>query len=341
MIWEEIPPATAQLIGAAGIDRNSFAGWKQQWRRAVHARLQQGTAEHTGYFILQSKLLGDPPLRPDAASAEFIVSLSPRNRRAFLSGTTVDAPLADGVRKRMSRFWEGESTGDRHLLLRRMADSLGPSWSRERIVQQALRFAAQRSRTDDVDALFQQRGLSGDPYPPSMLAVGAGLSWLRTNGYPAPATVALIGPGIELGSRFGVDDGQPLRSPQPAALRRLTNQARMTCVDIRPEALEVLNPEDCSPVAGDVVLDGWPRADLVVATNVLVYLDDVALTVAFANLARNISAGGCLIHNDARFAARAAGAAAGLPVVYFAPVSLGTRGKTEQFDRAVIHCKSR
>ena len=49
--------------------------------------------------------------------------------------------------------------------------------------------------------------------------------------------------------------------------------------------------------------------------------------------------GGCLLHNDPRFAARLFGEAAGMPVVHFEAVALGRRGGREQMDRVVVHCR--
>ena len=76
-----------------------------------------------------------------------------------------------------------------------------------------------------------------------------------------------------------------------------------------------------------------------VATNILLYLDDVELALALANFAQALRPGGCLLHNDSRFAARLFGEAAGIPVTYFQAVQLGTRGGREQVDRIVVHCK--
>jgi SAM-dependent methyltransferase len=82
------------------------------------------------------------------------------------------------------------------------------------------------------------------------------------------------------------------------------------------------------------------RYDLAVATNLLVYLNDQELALALGNLAQALRPGGCLLHNDPRFAARLFGEAAGIPVVHFESVRLGTRAGREQLDRVVVHCKA-
>ena len=54
--------------------------------------------------------------------------------------------------------------------------------------------------------------------------------------------------------------------------------------------------------------------DLIVATNVLLYLDDTGLTLAVANIAGMLAPGGVLLHNEGRPLMPELAALAGLPV---------------------------
>jgi predicted TPR repeat methyltransferase len=66
----------------------------------------------------------------------------------------------------------------------------------------------------------------------------------------------------------------------------------------------------------DIVTDrlqGVPF-DLVVATNILPYFDDVELALATSNIAAMLSRGGSLLHNEPRAARPDVASAAGLPV---------------------------
>jgi hypothetical protein len=176
-----------------------------------------------------------------------------------------------------------------------------------------------------------------------MRVVEQGLAWLRAHEAPSIRNVLLLGPGAELGSRFGVVDSQPVASPQPGALLALLTPRpqRFDCADIRAEVVATLEKGPCRASKLDVVstrISGGPY-DLAIATNVLVYLDDLEFAVALMNISLALRPGGCLLHNDSRFAARPFGEAAGIPVVHFQAVRLGARGTREQMDRIVVHCK--
>lgn len=340
--WDQLPAPLQRLLTESGLSRGSYSRWQNQRAELTRERLALGAAEHIAYFVLQTQSLGkEPPLAPFAAARGYLQTLPPSERDAFLDGKAASAPMSDAVQRRMRSFWDSPPQGDRHRILRAMADSLG--WQPEAIMQAAYRFLIRRSETEDADGLYQQRGLSADPFPASMRAVERGVMWLRSQSAGPWDRILLAGPGAELGSRFGLDDSQPVVSPQPAALLALLEKPpkEFACVDIRPEVVESLRLGPCRAERADVVADGLPEAkyDLAVATNLLVYLDDQELAVALANFARGLRPGGCLLHNDARFAARLFGEASGLPVRHFEAVSLGVRAGREQVDRIVIHCR--
>ncbi len=54
--------------------------------------------------------------------------------------------------------------------------------------------------------------------------------------------------------------------------------------------------------------------DLVIATNILPYFDDVELALAMSNISAMLSPGGILLHNEPRPALREIGSAVGLPL---------------------------
>ncbi|MFN0107040.1 MAG: hypothetical protein ACKV2U_33710 [Bryobacteraceae bacterium] len=342
MTWADLPPAIRALLAQARLTEAEFPAWLVKHNEASTQRLAAGAAEHIAYFLLQSKqFIGTPPMDPVTEARRYFDSLPQEARKAFLTGEPSAAPLADPVRRRMDAFWNTRPVSDRHRILREMAARL--DWPPEQVVQTAFRFLMQRSANPDPDVTYQARGLSADPFPGSMRAVERGLNWMRANRARPLANVLLVGPGAELGSRFGVEDLQPVISPQPKALLKLLGKPPLsfTCVDIRPEVVTTLTGAPCSASTLDVVTERLPSAayDLAVATNVLVYLDDNELAVSLANLAAALIPGGCLLHNDSRFAARLFGEAAGMPVKIFEPVTLGRRVGREQMDRIVVHCK--
>ena len=333
-----LPAELLRQLGETGLSAPGYADWQERHRQAARLRLSDGAAEHIAYYLLQTTELGtEPRLDPAAEARRYFDSLPLARRKAFLSGDVEETPFSPAVRRRMDAFWNTRPKTERHRLLRKMERKLG--WQPERILWVAFRFLLRLPESADVDALYQQRGLSADPFPPSMKAVAAGLRKVQ-----AMESVLLAGPGAEFASRFGVEDGQPVQSSQPGALLALLpgRPSIFDCVDIREEVAESLAGAPCRASTGDLVVDQSPagRYDLAVATNLLVYLNDQELALALGNLAQALRPGGCLLHNDPRFAARLFGEAAGIPVVHFESVRLGTRAGREQLDRVVVHCKA-
>ncbi len=68
-------------------------------------------------------------------------------------------------------------------------------------------------------------------------------------------------------------------------------------VRVRPAAVSTLNAERLDVVTEH--LNG-ARFDLVIATNILPYFDDVELTLALTNIARMLAPGGVFLHNEPR-----------------------------------------
>jgi len=326
LAWERVPAPLAAILRDGGLTGATFPDWLAKHREGSARRLAEGTAEHIAYYLLQTKEFdAGPPLQPMAEARKY----------------AAEGAISAAVRRRMDWFYAVRPVSERHRVLRAAAEGLG--WTPERVVESAFRFLLQMAKTEDADALYQSRGLSADPYPPTMRAVERGLIWLRANRPGERGAVLLLGPGAEFGSRFGVDDAKPVLSPQPRALLDLLGRtAVFDCVDIRAEVVASLEKGPCRASTGDVAADALPAAkyDLVVATNLFVYLDSTELALAFANVAGALRPGGCLIHNDARFAARLFGEAAGMPALHFEKVTLGIQNETELIDRIVVHCKS-
>jgi hypothetical protein len=92
-------------------------------------------------------------------------------------------------------------------------------------------------------------------------------------------------------------------------------------------------------VAADRLLGD--RVDLVVATNIFPYLDDVELTLALANIAAILAPGGVLLHNEARPLVGDVTGELDLPLTHSRTAVLATvRGAaTPLYDRVFIHLK--
>ena len=82
-----------------------------------------------------------------------------------------------------------------------------------------------------------------------------------------------------------------------------------------------------------------PQYDLVVATNILLYLSDADLSLALANIQFMLRDGGYLVHNEPRAGVELAGAAIGMPVVDARLVRLREDDRRAILDTQVIHRK--
>ncbi|MGH9313176.1 MAG: hypothetical protein ACRD09_05475 [Vicinamibacterales bacterium] len=82
--------------------------------------------------------------------------------------------------------------------------------------------------------------------------------------------------------------------------------------------------------------------DLVVATNVFPYLDDVPLALALANIAAVLTPGGVLLHNEARPLVGDVTADLGLPLEHARTATIArVRAGTPLYDRVFMHVKTR
>ena len=78
--------------------------------------------------------------------------------------------------------------------------------------------------------------------------------------------------------------------------------------------------------------------DLIVATNVLPYLDDVALTMAVANMSAMLAPGGILLHNESRPLMPELGSLTGLPLKHARTATIATvRGAKPLADGVWMH----
>lgn len=273
--------------------------WFATQRKRQHLRIAQGSAEHIAYYLLQSKsFTTQPAIDPTQAAHQELPVPQPRVQD-FLAATPQDP---------------------RHKLIRNLYDNL--NWPLDRCYHHTLQFLeAKEIKQAPLEPLYQSRGLSSDTSPESLTA-------LSTLSIPAKR-VLLAGPGIDLTRREKFTDDIPLKSHQLDHLRSLYSQ--VDTIDIRPEVIAHLHatPHDLTTQILST------KYDLIIATNLFVYLNEAELLCALTGLARSLNSGAKLVHNDTRFAAKVFGEALDVPVEKYQPVSLGGR----KWDRLVIHQK--
>lgn len=322
--YADLPAPARRLAADLGLTADSFPSYLDTQRRVLAERIVSGSAEHLTYYVLQSRRFTDlPPLDPlnlARASEETVPPAVAQRLAAWQASAKV-------------RFDE------RHQLVAELFRALPIDWTVERCYRHTMEFLRERLRAvggpEAVNALYQRRGLSSDTAAENTAVLRTAQPQLGK-----PKRVLLAGPGLDLTRREGFDDAAPLAQPQWDWLREQFGAGvTIDAVEVRPEVLGFLRARGRCAVEADITtqIPAVGVYDLAVATNLFVYLDDRGLFTALAGVARALRPGGVLLHNDGRFAAKVFGGAVGLPVVHFAPVSLGFRNNREQMDRAVVH----
>lgn len=323
--FADLPATALPLARELGLTKSTWPSYTATQHTSLSGRITAGTAEALTYFILQSRRFTSlPPLEPLALARGGIL--------------TPDAAVA----ARLAAFETSVNSthNARHGLLIDLYRQLPPEWSLAACYRHTLAFLyARLNKAKDqepLDELYQRRGLSSDTAAANTATLDA--AWRHL--LPVPRTALLVGPGLDLTRRENFSDDSPLAQPQLERLLALLGpDARVDCVDIRPEVLAFLRQAKRCAMAADITTEvpGIGIYDLAVATNVLVYSDNRGLFTALAALAVSLKPGGYLLHNESRFAAKLFGRVLSLPVVHFGPVSLGRRRGVEQLDRVVLH----
>lgn len=325
--YPDLPSAARALAADLGLRADSFPAYCDAQRKRLAERIVAGSAEQITYYLLQSsRFTSLPALAPlDLARVPQPTLPAAVARRLAAWRTAADAAT--------------QSPDERCRLVAGLISALPADWTLERCYLHTMAFLRERllgeQAPDAVNALYQRRGLLADSARANTAVLAAAQDRLGQ-----PQRILLAGPGLDLTRREGFDDAAPLEQPQWDWLRQHWGPApTLDAADVRPEVLAFLRGRRRCAVEADITTDipAVAAYDLIVATNLFVYLDDRGLLLALASLARALRPGGLLLHNDGRFAAKVFGGAVGLPVVHFAPVSLGLRNGREQMDRAVLH----
>jgi hypothetical protein len=114
-------------------------------------------------------------------------------------------------------------------------------------------------------------------------------------------------------------------------LRKIVRIGALAARALRAETLDIVTER----------LDGAPF-DLVIATNILPYFDDVELMLAMSNVAAMLAPGGILLHNEPRPSLGGIAAAVGLPAEQSRQAVIATvRGAPPLVDSVFVHQRRR
>jgi len=326
--WRDLSPPGQRLASQLGITEAEFPATIDSIRARNAARLQQGEIDHLIFYMLQSKeFTAEEPIDPAAAAAAQADTPSVRRRIADFSRA-----LANPAGNRQIYFATLAPKDAANFLEEQLARTL--RWIREKEIGCRTAPSPQACIAD----LYVTRGHSSDTSPQSMESVRAAFEWLRRAPGFRPKRILIVGPGTDFAPRTALRD-MPEMIYQPRLTRELAGSGvKIDCVDLNPRVVQSAASECASVELLDIATGHLPVTyDVIIATNVLLYLDEKELLLAMHNVRAMLAQNGVFIHNDARFAVQLFGRAAGLPVKHFGSVTLDSSRRTPLVDRFVIH----
>jgi SAM-dependent methyltransferase len=318
--WDGLPGTARGLLAQLGINARNLAQTLRTIDERTSSRLSDGDWDEAVYYMLQSRTFTDtPPIEPSRA-----------------------ALYPDQVRTRMDAFLKAlaKPANDRMYHFASLAPTRAELEARYRRAMEFLYRKEVRCRESDgpqecIAALYADRGLSTDTSEQAFRVVEAAAPWVGK-----PKRVLILGPGVDFAPRTALHEDGPPRVYQPVQVRLLFRPDAVDCVDVNPLVIAYAKSE-CSSVyrlnIATGFVDGAEPWDLIIATNVLLYLDDRELLLAMANVRRMLKPGGEFLHNDGRFAVSVFGKACGMPVEKFGSVVLDGQRRPPLTDRYVLH----
>lgn len=339
--WTDLTQAGRLLASELDLRPETFSTAATDIDARTARRLREGEMDHLVYYLLQSRsFTNQPGIEPARSAVEYFSSqsispkvlrriedlaralLEPADERQQYFATLVDTAQAEEI-------LEQEYRRAMHFLHEK---------------EVACRKAAQPQAC--VASIYQERGHSSDAARNANESVTAATEWVSKHAWRKIRRVLIIGPGTDFAPRTGLSDAEKPRVYQPqqvaAAVRSLGLAAEaltIDCIDINPRVLQYA-AASCNIHLMNVVTNRPERPteyDLIVATNVLLYMNAPELLLAFHNVRYMLAPRGLFIHNDARFETSLFGKAVGLPVRHFGTVTLDPQRTPVLLDRFAVH----
>jgi hypothetical protein len=328
-VWDEMPGPARAIATQLGINASNFSKTLESIDRRSDARLLEGDWDDLIYYMLQSRSFTDAkPIEPARSAIEFASSAS----------------IPDAVGTRMAAFLTAMKTPScvRQKYLARL---LPTTVTVAEHYARSMKFLQDKELSCHDQAciaeLYTNRGLSTDTSLQAFRSVEAATEWIKTNRPEFRARhILVLGPGLDFAPRTALHDDAPPVVYQPGQVRQLLHPDTVDCADIN--ALVIAYTKGVCDASYQLNIatglpDASPHWDLIIATNVLLYLDDAELLLAMNNIRHMLNPGGMFLHNDARFQANLFGKACGLPAIQFSDIVLDANRKPPLTDRYVLH----
>ena len=323
--WQDLSFYAQKLAVELGFKPASFAQSVETIRSRNSARLREGEIDHLIFYLLQStEFTSVPSINPAVAA---------------VNDAAVRSRMSDLVRALI------KPSSERQQYVATLLPPSHPEAFLEREFSRVLKWIHDKevgcrsaeSPQSCIAALYTTRGHSSDTSPQSMAPVRAAWGWLIKERPIHPRRVLIIGPGSDFAARTALKPG-PVQSFQPAALKALLPDATVDCLDLNPRVVRAVSEECDAALEADISIHRSDVTyDLIVATNVLLYLDDKELLLAMQNVRSMLAPTGSFVHNDTRFQTNLFGRAVGLPVLHFGSVTVDAIHKPPLIDHFVIH----
>jgi Nodulation protein S (NodS) len=237
--WADLPEVVQKVLGRTGVDRTSFDAWREQVRATNVARLRDGDFDHLVHYALQStRFTTAPRIEPALSAKALIESLPAEERASVLADRSVlipDSRVPQDARARLAAL-AGALTGPSHdARLSHFREVVGEAGRNRQALdalllreyQRAMRFLYEKEfvagRAADsasaVASLYQSRGHSSDTEIEAGYAVYVALASLKQLEPDRKIGRALIvGPGLDLAPRMGLQEEADPQSYQPFAV---------------------------------------------------------------------------------------------------------------------------
>lgn len=336
--WGQLPAPTRAIATQLGINAANFKETITAIDQRTAERLRDGEWDQLVYYMLQSRSFTQAdPIEPARSAAEFVPAM-PRQVPARVQAR-MDALLAAllAPSDERQRYFAKiiPSQGAAHELELRYARAM------EFLYEKEIRCRNRANPQGCIAELYTDRGLSSDTSTQAFRVVEAAVAWMKENRPDTrPRRVLIIGPGVDFASRTALKEDAPPRVYQPGQAIDLLRLDYVDCIDINPLVIAYAKSACASTYQMNIAtgfVDAAPGWDLIIATNVLLYLDDRELLLAMNNVRRMLNPGGIFLHNDGRFSAELFGKACGLPVIRFGDIVLDARRSPPLVDRYVLH----
>lgn len=369
--YPDLRPGVQQMLASAGVSATNFDGYVARVESSTAARQREGENDHLIFYILQSQEFTNAPRIEPAVSAKQLVDSGmipsdARHRIDQFANAKIETERFGYFRSIVPRessrpYLEQAYAGAMRSLHAKEFDAK-PDYYQTRGHSTDTQITANYALWNALSVLKASRpGLKIQ----RVLIVGPGLD---------------IAPRTDLVDRYPPQSYQPYATAQALRDLGLSETPRIECVDINDRVLRFINafPQrselklEFRLPRGEADFEVWARNtasklasvprnvaraitaqklnivtqrletqyDLIVATNILVYLNDLETLLAIANIESMLAPGGYFIHNELRPAIDLHTAAVGVKPLQARTVKIGPGTKAPLYDAFAIYEKS-